>query len=422
MLTWRRLSSIFFISTVLISWLAAVVLSLQTKMSIDYIGSYEHRFFQVNKTSVYYILHLLEIICSICCGLTALINKNHKFLNSKELFSFLMMQITGMSWFAITIISDPKYTFMESIGSTGFLVWLSTIIVFSSVDPKNYNTIFRITPYLISLTLIILLWKIFNSNYVRIPGTSSELQLYIIYWWLFSFYYLKSKVYYGIQYIVVQLFFTIMIIGALYIQSRSWLLLSIIIYVLKNREIKRNTSFDRECRLKMSIFKMLSLALVFIVGFVVFKESIYQAVNGFSERLLDDSRSNQFVYFFDSVDWWQLILGLGPNGTWYWPGIGNYQYIDNGFLWMLFIGGVPLCISYLYFLFSPFLKSYFDNNTRSLFLNSGYEYYLVGLYLLMLMGLATYMGPSISFKSYWLYSIVGATYYSRENRVNENSN
>jgi hypothetical protein len=74
------------------------------------------------------------------------------------------------------------------------------------------------------------------------------------------------------------------------------------------------------------------------------------------ERVFDDSRSSQYVQFFDQVPVERLILGLGPKATYTYNLRANYEYIDNQFLYILFKLGLPVLLGYVAVVLWPGLR------------------------------------------------------------------
>jgi hypothetical protein len=77
-------------------------------------------------------------------------------------------------------------------------------------------------------------------------------------------------------------------------------------------------------------------------------ENTQTVADAFYSRLDDDSRTGQLEWFFRSVRPHELILGRGSFATFYW---GNSEYNggpDVGYLSLLFYGGLPLLVAYIW--------------------------------------------------------------------------
>jgi hypothetical protein len=86
-------------------------------------------------------------------------------------------------------------------------------------------------------------------------------------------------------------------------------------------------------------------------------DTLGDSITGLSGRISEDSRSGQYRAFFRDVPASDLLLGRGPKGTWYWRYAGQYQFFDNGYLWMLFIGGLPILLCYITIVLWPAVQA-----------------------------------------------------------------
>lgn len=67
----------------------------------------------------------------------------------------------------------------------------------------------------------------------------------------------------------------------------------------------------------------------------------------FDARLTEDTRTGQFVYFFQDVEPHELAFGRGSLATWNWNGYPWTGGTDLGYLTLLFYGGVPLLVAFV---------------------------------------------------------------------------
>lgn len=381
------------------SFISAVLLASSIELVVwDGLLSFEE-----NKGSLYYILHGASLLLFFVAILWALISGLSSKVHKGKLIAYSILVLTSLSWFLITMIFEDGYTFKDALGSTGFAVWIICGIAFCAADQKIREFFdSRLVLTFLIISVVAFVYSILVVDYERYPGASSQLRFYILFWWLSAYFYLSDSSKSYLMILFKEFCFLIMVVGALYIQSRSWLLLSLIIFFIKNRHFKVEGTYT----FKVIYWCFYSGAIIFAVIFAayIFSSVLSDAVVGLLDRLDEDSRSNQYYYFFESVDVEQLILGLGPLGTWYWPGRGDYQYIDNGLLWVLFIGGLPLFLSYMYIVFSDvFFRASYDGLSNE----AKASRYLIILYGLMLCGLVTFIIPSLYFNSILFYFLMG---------------
>jgi O-antigen ligase len=76
--------------------------------------------------------------------------------------------------------------------------------------------------------------------------------------------------------------------------------------------------------------------------------------------------------------------------------VGDYQFFDNGYLWMLFIGGVPTLLCYGAIIVWPAIQA-FSRRPRGL---DGAAVFLVLTWGVALTGLSTFTLPSVSLNSF----------------------
>jgi hypothetical protein len=137
--------------------------------------------------------------------------------------------------------------------------------------------------------------------------------------------------------------------------------------------------------------------------FFITQRLLPAAINQLEARLYQDDRSQQYVDFFSDVQWQELALGRGPAGTWYWPGIGNFQFIDNGYLWMAFIGGLPILLAYCVLILLPAVHALWAGAP----LNISSAAWIILLWALALGGLSNYNIPSLTLQSYCISLFAG---------------
>jgi hypothetical protein len=75
-------------------------------------------------------------------------------------------------------------------------------------------------------------------------------------------------------------------------------------------------------------------------------QNLLHVTDAFSDRLEEDTRTGQIMWFFRDVKPTELILGRGSFAKWQW-GPNMYTGTDVGYLSLLFYGGVPLMLMYV---------------------------------------------------------------------------
>lgn len=123
----------------------------------------------------------------------------------------------------------------------------------------------------------------------------------------------------------------------------------------------------------------------------------------FRQRLGSDTRTHQYRDLFAQVDWWGLLKGYGPLGTYDTGQSQGYGYIDNQVLYILFkFGGVALAGYALTVIVPPL---------RLLFLPAHWRHrapaVLGLLWLLAMGGLSTFHAVTMNTSNYVMILVAG---------------
>lgn len=413
-LTYRAAYQSLILVGLVSTWVAAVLHAESTELTVVSIEAYSAPSYFVRKSVYFYFFHAVGIFSIMLSGIFALLNRNYRLVSPSGRIACLILWGTAIIWLIVTVVSSEKYGIWEMFGSTGVFVWLATIAVFVGVDDLAWRKLDELFEILAVLTVFFLIRSIWlKESYVWIPGASSQLQHFIIYWWVGAWTFLSFSEVTGItlRRVFHLMLLPVMLIAVLYIQSRTWLVLTLILLPIRLILLSKRKDHAGLA----SKLAVISLAAIVVAGtYWIFADLAKQSLDGLLKRLSDDTRSSQYFYFFKSVSLADLVLGKGPEGTWYWPGVGKYQFFDNSVLWMAFIGGLPLAISYTVFVILPGFKvPFFGIKDKTVSVSS----VLLRLYALMSLGFATYMSPALSLPCYMLYLMAGRCYFMRKSMV-----
>ena len=195
---------------------------------------------------------------------------------------------------------------------------------------------------------------------------------------------------------------------ALWLQRRSWVIDTVLLMGMYVMSLPRRTRLEGQRR--ATPWLALAVIAVPVLAVVLLETPMAsEAMAGLLERLSDDTRSEQYRMFFSQVSLEDLVLGLGPKATYYYgPTDPEYQYFDNAFLWMAFIGGLPILISYCVLIVRPGLVAFFRRK------NNGSEVAASGcllfIWTLVLGGLGVFSNPALSAYSYFICLMAGLCY------------
>jgi hypothetical protein len=252
-----------------------------------------------------------------------------------------------------------------------------------------------------ALTLRLLLA---DTNYTAFHGYSRYIEYAILLTWLGGWTILSSVQARGWKLIPPGLLYAVMLWNALYSQSRSWLINTILIALVFAARCTRTIS--ARGRIVAVALPLVLVAVTAAAVWTLRAESAGLAIENFTARTADDTRSAQYVDFFADVAPSELLIGRGPKGTWYWPEVGDYRYFDNGYLWILFIGGVPMLVSYFVIVVIPGLRAIRLKRNGP----AATAATLVLVWALALTGLSTYTLPSLTTTHLFVALLVGRCY------------
>jgi hypothetical protein len=224
------------------------------------------------------------------------------------------------------------------------MVWVSLVFVFAGADSRILAISEQLTRWLAYLTAALTLRALWQAGPLSYGFGLSKPVLYItLLMWTAGWTLLDSTALTGRRACVRALPFLVLALTAVSALARSWtaqcILLAAIFLLLRQR-------LHGGTRTLLTIG--FALLLVTGAGAIVYSAlpEHTSSITALGDRMGDDTRSGQYTDFFADVHPLELLVGRGPTGTWFWSVVGDYQFFDNGFLWMLFIGGVPTLVSY----------------------------------------------------------------------------
>ena len=115
-----------------------------------------------------------------------------------------------------------------------------------------------------------------------------------------------------------------------------------------------------------------------------------------------------------------LLIGTGPRGTWR-MGNRDYGYVDGVYFFLLFLGGIPLLISYLYIVIYPAVRCFF---LKGFSLYGSFDFaciFMATIWGLVMTGLGTYTAPELKINHYIVLLCVGRCWEVLSNYTLEKS-
>lgn len=366
------------------SWVQAIVIALSTDVVTD---------LDPQRPTLYYYAHGFALLAVMASGLLAAWRQRLRILTLSGRLALLVLAGCAAGW-GVASYSVDEWFSSTVFGATGPFVWLTLIFVLVGTDRRVWSMIDPVIRLLAYATSVLALWSLSNEESVYYSGQlSRQTQYSILLMWLGGWTLLTATRLRGWRLAARAAPFFTLLLSAIYSQARSWTALTMLVglaFVILT--VRERRSVLAGVRLAIVVVG-LSLAAAGLIYDTVLKPG----VEGLVGRLYDDTRSGQYVEFFSSVPPSDLLLGRGPKGSWYWPGVGDYQFFDNGFLWTAFIGGVPTLVSYFAFVIWPGIRGLRAANFHG---RDAAAVVLVLLWGFALAGLSTYTLPSVSISSY----------------------
>ena len=355
------------------------------------------------KSALYYAAHAVAIGTMLSAGLLGGLQKRFRSISPEGKLALAGLFFTSVTWAAIAY--RPEELFSATIvGATGPIVWFVPIIVFAGANRRLWPYLDRTVRVLTYLTTAMAL-RALASPYIYYRGFSKYILYATLLFWLGGWTLLTGAHLKGRRLLPRLIPYVLMLAMALCSQSRSWTLLGLILgaafIYLKGRE---QGSFVLALRAAIVLATGSVLTVVLIA--ILAPQTLNRSVEGFRNRLKEDSRTGQYTAFFAAVPPSDLLLGRGPKGTWYWRGFGDFQFFDNGFLWTLFIGGVPTLVGYVIVMFWPAIKvlRYKPRGVDAAAVS------MVLLATLSMTGLSTFTLPTVGLPSYLWALFAGRCY------------
>ena len=405
-----NLISILVSAGIIFSWFSLVIvaLSIGSTPSEDFLDP-------GSKPAIYYLLHGTGMIALISSGVIAGLKGQYQKLSRPMRFAFWLLMTTSITWSFITY-DFKDVASMEVFGATGPFVWFSCVLIFTGMNRSVWRVLEPVILVLGYLTAFLAVYSIITSSVtVEERWLSAPVRHMILLMWFGGWALLTSHESKGFALLLRFSPYLVFILTTIYTQTRSWFLMSLFLLVFYWLVGKRYDDNHSSIYGKFMVFSAIMMIAALITS-VFLEDYISNSIIEFRDRAFEDSRTGQYIDFFSQVSISDLFLGMGPNGTWYW-GDRDYQFIDNAYLWMAFVGGIPIVLSYCMLIIYPGFKAYFTGATK----NDAAAASLVILWGLSLTGFSTYLNPSLTPHSYLLLLLSGRclAYLSESNCYND---
>jgi hypothetical protein len=397
--------SLFAVAGVVGAWLASAMLAESVTTVVNQWGGVV---WIENKSMVYYLLHGGALACLLAAGTLGAINGGYARLDRAGRVALWVLIGASVLW-AVIAYDWREMASPAILGATGPFVWLSTLALFAGMEAEFWRRLGRVLDVLVVVTAILAVGSVIRSGLHTSGGVYSTNQYFCLLFWYGGWRCLARDYRSGAWMAVDVSLLALLGVLALWLQRRSWVIDTALLVGLYVMSVPRRTwGADRQRTLRwLAVACLGGVAVAAVV--LSTSTAVHEAMSGLQDRLHDDTRSEQYRMFFSQVSLEDLVLGLGPKATYYYgPDNPEYQYFDNAYLWMAFIGGLPILVSYCVLVVRPGLKAFFRRKERDL--TQAAAGGLLAIWTLVLGGLGVFSSPSLSAYSYFICLMAGLCY------------
>ncbi|MBP8305400.1 MAG: hypothetical protein KBE04_14900 [Phycisphaerae bacterium] len=393
--------SFFTVVGVAAAWLAAVVFAEGITTGLDAWGQ---TVWVENKTPIFYLLHGCALGSLLLAGGIGAVHGGYARLDTAGRWAVWVMVFSSLLWTLVAYdwgeILSPAV-----LGATGPFVWLSTFLLFAGMEPSVWPRLGRLLDVLVVATAVLAVRSACRSNSHSDAGVYVTNQYFCLLFW-YGGWRCLSRDYRSQAWILADAgFLALLGVLALWLQRRSWIIDTVLLVGLYVASIPRRTGAGGR-RHTTLLLAAAAIALPVLAITLLAAPVAGEALAGLQDRLRDDTRTEQYRMFFSQVSPADLVLGLGPKATYYFgPTRAEYQYFDNAYLWMAFIGGLPILVSYCVLIVRPGLAALLGRrgNHPHVLASGG----LLCIWALVLAGLGVFSSPSLSAYSYFICLMAG---------------
>jgi hypothetical protein len=283
------------------------------------------------------------------------------------------------------------------------MVWATSVFIFVGMQESFWSVVDPLLQLLAYMTACLSFYFMLTASFsFEVREFSGPIIYMVMLMWFGGWTLLTAGNSTGLRFLLRSFPFAVFIFSSVFTQTRSRLLMAILLFaslLLLNKRIGCNW-INRKIKIMITLH---ILIIVFLLTALLFTEPLLSGLDRFSERLAVDSRSGQYVEFFSQVPFSDLLLGRGPNASYVFGAREEYQFFDNAYLWVAFIGGLPLLIPYFCLIILPGINAYRLGAQGK----DAAAAILVILCGLAFTGLSTYSHPDLSPNSYVLYLMSG---------------
>jgi len=301
------------------------------------------------KTTIFYISHLAQIIFLMAAGVIAFFRKmrrsgntNHRLAFGAYILALIAMTINGYSF-------NDLFS-LKIVAATGPMPLLMSLLLYVGAwrrDWRLHDFVFKWVGLFTTLAIVFNVISLPSSDRIVVESYLwGYMQVYI---WVVIWFFFRPSGKTRMEKVIRWGPFILYVLVAILQQGRSRIIWSFLILVGYFYAIRRNN----QSLVTGSMSLLLSITIFILIVMLFADESNYmnmfnEAGNALINRIDEDSRSDQFIKFFEEVSPWELVLGRGAMATWTWNRVVERTSLDNWWMTALFIGGIPLVVGYFW--------------------------------------------------------------------------
>ena len=272
----------------------------------------------------------------------------------------LLIAIASFEDYAEFIKTPSLFYSFKGIGT-----WINFGVLYFIAEEYYANKIMKWFKFLCYISIIFNLVEIamlgtINSRYDALFAIRNT-TVYLI--WVYPFFFLDNSDKTNIAKVAKYGLIALIAFFAFFIASRSYMLIAIFYILIK---VRRDLNEKKNALFFTFLLGVLILGSYFLVAHLEDFSSTKTMLSIFSDRIGEDTRTNQLREFMDQFDWSKLFTGQGVTAKWQWSGYrqGYYDSLDNQFILIAWLFGIQTCIVYIFYLVYNFFKKNSINNLK----------------------------------------------------------
>ncbi len=391
----------FTVAGVFAAWLASVVLAESVITTTDQWGRVV---WIEDKSVVYYLLHGGALACLLAAGALAAINGGYERLDTLGRLALWVLLSSSLLWTLIAYdwgeMASPAI-----LGATGPFVWFSVLLLFAGMEAEVWRRLGRLFDVLMVVTAVLAIRSMIGGGMQTAGGVYTTNQYFSLLFW-YGGWRCLSREYKPVAWLIADVaMLGLLGVLALWLQRRSWVIDTALLVVLYGLGVSRRTHPQDRTRMRRTL-AFAGLAGVLLLAGLATTQKAREVASGLRDRLGEDTRSEQYRMFFSQISVEDLVVGLGPKATYYYgPDNPEYQYFDNAYLWMAFIGGLPILASYCVLVVRPGWVAFFRRDPAGPSVAASASMLLI--WAIVLAGVGVFCNPSLSATSYFICLMAG---------------